>query len=94
MTVTGPPDDYTGQLKRAAHEVLSMIDIVEWLRKEAELIALPRLQEAADEIRQLRLLVQIAVPFMNDAGNDEDPEAQTAACAWLEEARAALEQKP
>ena len=31
-----------------------MSDIVEWLRKEAELIALDRLNEAADEIERLR----------------------------------------
>ena len=32
MTVTGPPDDYTDHLKTAAHEALSMTDIVERLR--------------------------------------------------------------
>jgi chromosome segregation ATPase len=31
-----------------------MTDIVEWLRKEAELVALDRLSEAADEIERLR----------------------------------------
>jgi hypothetical protein len=30
------------------------MDIVEWLRKEAELVALDRLGEAADEIERLR----------------------------------------
>jgi hypothetical protein len=30
------------------------MDITEWLRKEAELVALPRLAEAAAEIERLR----------------------------------------
>jgi hypothetical protein len=57
------------------------------------------LTEARTEIEWLRDLVQTAMPFMNDAGNDEDPEAQATACAWLAiarfmVARAALESKP
>jgi hypothetical protein len=37
------------------------MDITEWLRKEAELVALPRLAEAAAEIERLRAaLTEIA----------------------------------
>jgi hypothetical protein len=54
--VTGPPDDYTDQLKRAAHEVLSMTDIVERLEKRAAMVTpwATCCGEAADEIMRLR----------------------------------------
>ena len=50
MTVTGPPDDYTDHLKTAAHEALSITDIVVRLRG----IAVPITHQAADEIERLR----------------------------------------
>jgi hypothetical protein len=39
---------------------------------------------------QLRALVREAMPFVNDAGDDEDPEAKAVACEWLEKARPLL----
>ena len=35
---------------------MTKMDIVEWLREEAKLVALARLNEAADEIERLRRL--------------------------------------
>jgi signal transduction histidine kinase len=35
--------------------------------------------EKEAEIKRLRALLREAIPFINDAGNDEDPEAQTRA---------------
>ena len=59
MTVTGPPDDYTDHLKTAAHEALSMTDIVERLRMVAWLPTEPELAiEAADQIERLRAALQ------------------------------------
>jgi hypothetical protein len=51
------------------------------------------IKELRAEIERVRALVRTAIPFMNDAGNDEDPDAKTVACAWLEEAHAVLEPK-
>lgn len=58
-----------------------MIDIVEWLRREAELVALPRLAEAASEIERLRAdkaaISETASFYLHEitrlkAGNHED----------------------
>ena len=62
---------------------------------------LARLQELniahRAEIKRLRLhnellasLVREAMPFMSNAGDDEDPEAQAVACEWLDHARSLM----
>jgi hypothetical protein len=58
-----------------------MTDIVQWLRAEAELIALPRLHEAADEIERLRAALQ----SISDLTAFYEP--------WADIARRALEDK-
>jgi hypothetical protein len=52
-----------------------MTDIVDWLRAEAKLIALPRLSEAAAEIERLRAVIGAA----KDAVREHDKVGSTSA---------------
>ena len=61
-----------------------MTDIVEWLRKEAELVALDRLNEAADTIERLRAALDRAADALEFYDNK----------AEAQKARRALEPKP
>jgi hypothetical protein len=49
------------------------------------------LADLAHEIERLLALLREARPFVSDAGNDEDPEAQRRACELLEQIDAALQ---
>ena len=54
---------------------MTELDIVEWLRAEAELIALPRLAEAADEIERLRSLSERRLDWrQREKGSGYSPE--------------------
>jgi hypothetical protein len=45
------------------------------------------------KIERLRALLRDALPFVNDAGDDEDPEARRYATETADDIRRALEEK-
>lgn len=55
-----------------------MTDIVDWLRAEAELVALDRLAEAADEIERLRYALKDS--------KDEVEDERSMKAAWVRKA--------